>query len=135
MSGYSTREQRQSRRRQRNDEAEARLQADSAQHEAEMMEIDPHGVTAAVDNMRVMGEDAAEDLQEHQLNAALVAERQQEEQRERAQRAMRRQDYYEHRRRGVRELLRRELGREPTVPEFMRNIAHLVLDRNWSDDE
>lgn len=133
---YSTREERATRRRQRNDEAEARLAAAGAAEQQQMELGDPEGVEIAFVNMRAMAEDAAEVIEERQINQAMLAERQQREQQAQHHRLLRRHDYYEQRRRGVRRVLQQRYGRPPTVAEFNAEIGHLVLqDHNWSDDE
>lgn len=117
-------------------DAEARLAAAGAAERQQMLDDDPFGVGVALFNMRAMAEDAAEELEERQINQAMLVERRQEEQRARQRRIFRRQDYYEQRRRGVAAVLRRQLGREPHNDEFIAAVSHLkVHDLNWSDDE
>ncbi len=133
---YSTKEERAERRRQQHDEAEQKLAAKSARIEAQNEEDDPFGVGVALFNMRAMAEDAAEEIEERQINQAMVAERREAAQRVRQAQIRRRQDYYEQRRRGIRRVMQQQLGHPPAMDDFIIQVSKMgPQDQNWSDDE
>lgn len=116
--------------------AEDRLQRQSAEDDALARELDPEGVEVAGLNLRHMVEDADEEIQERQLNQAMLAERRQQEQHVRQARINRRQDYYEQRRRGLRRVMERQLGHAVPLDDFIIEVSKMGRqDMNWSDDE
>jgi len=123
------------RKRSKMAQAEHNLEIQSRRERHREDEEDWMGLNANAAQIRAFTEDAVDGLEEHQFRERERAEEQRLQQQRNAARIWRRQDYYERRRRNVRNLLRQQLGREPTMDEFIAGVAHLRLDREWSDDE
>lgn len=123
------------RKRSKMAQAEHNLEIQSRREQHREDEEDWMGLNANAAQIRAFTEDAVDDLEEHQFRERERADEQRLQQQRNAARIWRRQDYYERRRRNVRNLLRQQLGREPTMDEFIAGVAHLRPDREWSDDE